>query len=564
MNIELLSDILKSNSEIENKGIWFISGKKEEFLSYKEMYKNSIGILGYLQSVGLKSRDELIFQIEDNKDFIQIFWACIMGGIIPVPLVVGNNEENKIRTLKIWTTLNNPKIITNKYNFDDLLDVKLSDDIEKVKEDIINSTIFIEDINVTAESKDFPDLKSDDIAFIQFSSGSTGKPKGVMLTHKNLIANTSDIALGLGIEASDSMLGWIPLTHDMGLIGNHLTSALMKINQYLIVTNAFIRRPLLWVNKVTEYKATLLAAPNFGFTYLLDYLINKAPDTTNTIDLSSVRLMINGAEPVSPKVCEEFLVYMGKFNLKKNVMLPAYGLAEATVAVTFPPLYEGVVPIIVDRSSLEIGKKVIELDCESDNSVTFVDLGYPVKHCKIRICDDENNEAEEMTYGHIQIDGDNATIGYYNNEEATNSLKTKDGWVNTGDLGFIRNGRLIVTGRFKDIIIVNGQNYYAHDIERVIESIDDVEIGDVVACAVPNNENEEGLVLFLLYKDDKDLFIKTMEKVKNHILNKMGLAAKEVVPIKTIPKTMSGKVQRYKLVNSYIHGEYNQIISELV
>ena len=565
MKAKLLNDIWKNNSEIEDRGIRFINGEdSEEFLSYKELYGNSIRILGYLQSVGVKSKEELIFQIDDNRSFIEIFWACIMGGIIPVPVSVEYNEENSTKLFKIWQKLNSPKLITSKFILKNIINVELSDNIKEIRDEIVNKVVLIEDINTTKNLACFEYGKENDIAFIQFSSGSTGDPKGVILTHKNIITNIKDMANEFKMESIDSGLSWIPLTHDMGLIGAHFTQNLMQINQYIMPTSTFMRTPLLWIKKASQYKVTMMASPIFGYTYLLNYLKKDELCKIYDIDLSSVRIMANGAEPIVNKVCDEFLECMSKYKLNKNTIMPIYGLAEATLGVTFTLLNEEVVSIIVDRNSLDIGNKVIERECERDNTVTLIDVGHAIKHCEIRICDDKDSEVNEMIVGHIQISGDNVISGYYNDSRATKNLFTKDGWLKTGDLGFIRNGRLIITGRYKDVLIVNGQNYYVHDIERIVKCIDNIEVQEVVACAVPNIEDgKEELILFLLNKKSNDEFIKVNDKIKDYVLNKIGLEVKEVVPVKEIPKTVSGKIQRYKLAKYYIEGKYKEIIDEL-
>jgi acyl carrier protein len=211
-----------------------------------------------------------------------------------------------------------------------------------------------------------------------------------------------------------------------------------------------------------------------------------------------------------------------------------------------------------------MGKEIREISREHKDSVVFADEGYPVQDCDVRICDDRDLPVCDGIVGQIQIRGKNVTKRYYNNQKATREAFTSDGWLRTGDLGFFRNGRLIVTGRLKDIIFINGQNYYPHDLERIIENIEGVETGRVVVCGVYNYEKQEDeVVVFLRYKNHLETFIPFIRSIKKLILNQTGLEVREVLPIKSIPKTTSGKVQRYKLVEEYQKGNFKSITQEL-
>lgn len=560
-----LIDIIEERKHTENKGITFIEGLHEErFLSYKELYLKAHNILQYLRDFGLRPKDELVFQIENNEKFIILFWACILGGIIPVPVSIGRNEELRLKVFRIWAYLNNPYMIVQKKHFE-----QLKESFPERSAKIQQRVIWTEDILNGSRSpidKSSASLVSNsvvsplEIAFIQFSSGSTGDPKGVMLTHKNLITNITDIANCSKITTKDANLTWMPLTHDMGLIGVHLTGIFVGINQFLMNTKLFIRRPLLWIKKVNEHRATLLYSPNFGFKYFLSAL----KQTENSWDLSCVRLIYNGAEPISFDLCHKFLDTLSPYGLKKNVMYPVYGLAEGSLAISFPVPGEKIRAIRVDRHHLNIGKKIKE-DNHQATSVTLVDTGSPITHCSVRITDADHNVTGDDTVGHIEIKGDNVTRGYYNNQDSTAKVMRKDGWLNTGDIGFMRNGHLFITGRAKDIIFVNGENYYSHDLERVAEELEGVELGKIVAAGVPNKETQEDEIIFFVIFKSKDLkaFAELANALKHHLHTKTGLTIKHIIPVIRFPKTTSGKVQRFKLTEAFINGEYNKFIEDL-
>jgi len=554
--------MIVSRENEDKKGITFILGDTEEcFVSYKELYFSALSLLHRLQCRGFKPKDEVIFQIDDNHKFVCTFWACILGGMIPVPVTTGTNDEHKLKLFKIWSVLNNPKIIATE-DFIGKLEVYadkngLSGQMEVIK----SRTEFIYDSLDMGCFGKIHDSQPDDTAFIQFSSGSTGEPKGVIITHRNVLINLTSVIEWTKIDSNDSGLNWMPLTHDMGLIGTHIKGVLACINQYNIQTQLFIRHPTLWLQKASEHRVTLMYSPNFGYKHFLKFF---NPDLKKDWDLSNVRFIYNGAEPISLDLCNEFLDLMEQYGLKRNTMYPVYGLAEGTIAVTFPKPGEEIKSFCFNRNNLGTGDTVVETVKDDAKGITFVDVGYPIYNCNMRICDMNDLDLGENRIGYIQIRGGNVTKGYYNNEVATKQAVTSDGWLNTGDLGLLRNGRLIITGRAKDIIFMAGQNYYSHDIERVAESVEGMELGKVVATGVYNQNTKcDELVLFVLFKQKAENFVSLVRELKSRINREIGIEVSEVIPVKNIPKTTSGKVQRYKLRDRYTSGEFDGIRSEL-
>ncbi len=559
---DTLVDLIISRKDETEKGITFILGDTEErFVSYKELYYTSASILYNLQSAGFRQKDEVIFQIDDNQKFIYAFWACVLGGMIPVPVTTGTNDEHKLKFFKIWNILSNPRMIGNADFVTKLETFAVKNDLTEKMNNIKDRTVFLEDLAISDKFGQISYAKPEDIAFIQFSSGSTGDPKGVIITHKNVIINLSSVIRWAGIDSNDAGLNWMPLTHDMGLIGTHIKDILACINQYNIQTQLFIRHPSLWMQKASEHKVTLLYSPNFGYKHFLKFY---QPDSDKDWDLSNIRLIYNGAEPISVDLCDEFIDKMARYGLRRTAMHPVYGLAEGTIAVTFPNPGEDIRALTLNRDYLGIGDTVRECVKEDIKGCTFIDVGYPIYNCYMRICDEQNNDLGENRVGYIQIRGGNVTSGYYNNTEATQKTITSDGWLITGDLGFMREGRLVITGRAKDVIFITGQNYYSHDIERIAESIDCMELGKVAAVGVFNDKLKyDQLVMFLMFKQKVENFIPLVKDLKKVISEKLGIEVSEVIPVKNIPKTTSGKVQRYKLRESYINGEYDAVMHEI-
>ena len=556
-----LSDILVNVAEESLNGVIFITDDKgEDFLSYRELFNKSIRILGSLDLIGLKQGDEVVFQIDDAKNYICIFWACILGGYIPVPLSVGFLEENSNKLINAWKTLRCPWLITTEVIYAKLIESFWERiDFNRM---IKGRLIYCSHLEQSDRKGTIKKLSPDKIAFIQFSSGSTNLPKGVVLTHENILTNSCAIIKRAELTNKDSSLNWMPLTHDMGLIGFHITPLVVGINQYQLRTATFIRNPGLWLAKASEHKISLLASPSFGMKHFLNWFERNQDKRW---DLSNIRLIFNGAEPISFSLCEEFLSKLKIFGLRNNAIFPCYGLAEASLAVTLPSVDEVLQKVSLDRSSIKIGEPVKHVS-ENSNNISFVDVGFPVEEMGIRICDEEARNLPTEFVGHIQIKGRSVTKGYYDKDHIREEAYTNDGWLNTGDIGFLKeDNHLIVTGRSKEIIFINGSNYYPHDLELIIsQQCKDIEMGRVAICSVPSVEIfSEEIIAFVQYRKAIDGFFGILEAVKSIVVEKVGICIKEVIPVHHIPKTTSGKIQRCKLKQKYIDGEFDSVILQI-
>ncbi|MFB7816379.1 amino acid adenylation domain-containing protein [Paenibacillus chitinolyticus] len=558
-----LIDIFQDRRGQAEKGITYISGDRDElYESYGELFEHALQALHYLQSRGMEPGDELLMQIDENRTFLHVFWGCLLGGIVPVPVTVGSNDEHKMKLFKIWDTLRRPYLISDAKVLGSLEKYARQQGLEQAFGVLAQKALPTESLDYGSEAKGiiYP-VEPDRLAFIQFSSGSTGDPKGVMLTHENLVHNIRDAAAESELDDNDAYLGWMPLTHDLGLIAFHLTCVIGNVNQFIMPTALFIRRPSLWLKKASEHRVTLICSPNFGYKFFLD---QYKPEAAKDWDLSRIRIIYNGAEPISTEVCDRFLSAMAVHGLRRSAMFCVYGMAEACVGVAHPPLNEGIKAVHLNREHLTIGEAVVPVAPEERCCVTFVDVGYPMASCDFRICDDNHLPLPDDVIGHIQIRGKNVTSGYYNNPQATAKAMTKDGWLVTGDLGFMRSGRLIITGRAKDIIFVNGQNVYPHDMERVAEEVDGVELGKVAVCGVRDpGTGQDRIVLFVIYTKKPENFVPLIVKLRHHLNERGGWEVRDVVPVRRLPKTTSGKVQRYKLAQQYMAGEYDEVSGRL-
>ena len=555
-----LVETIQSHANTD-RTVTYIDGKDKELtISYADLYARAQNRLHALQQRGLSQGDECIIFLRSNEDFIDIFWSCILGGIIPVPVAVGISDEHRSKLFKIFSKLERPHLYTSDDLTERLQAYAEEHQQQATYENIKSKTLLVDEIKpITGEGK-IHTPASDDLAFIQFSSGSTSDPKGVMLTHKNIMTNLNAIGEGAQYTDRDISFSWMPLTHDMGLIGFHLNMVAYNMSQCLMATELFSRRPLLWMEKVSEYKATVLCSPNFGYKHFLKSLSKKSLEN---VDLSKVRLIYNGAEPISTELCDTFLKTMKDYGLRRETMFTVYGMAEATLAVSFPEVNKEFRAVHVDRHQLNVGEKVKFIYQANQDALSFAIVGKPVLDCKVRIADKENVFPDE-TVGSIQISGPNVTQGYYKNEEANHAAMTSDGWLDTGDLGFMYNGELIITGRAKDIIFANGLNYYPHDLEDLLNEIEGLELGKVVVYGVWNDKlQRDELVIFILYRADIKDFIALAKQAAKVLNEQSGLEVDHVIPVNRIPKTTSGKVQRRILGDAYANGEYADILAEI-
>jgi acyl-CoA synthetase (AMP-forming)/AMP-acid ligase II/acyl carrier protein len=555
-----LTDLL-ADARSKDREIRFIDGENDESkLTYLELWDRSVALLGSLQARGMQPGDELIIFSKSNESFVVAFWAAVLGGIVPVPVAVGISDEHRLKLFRILSQLERATLFTESDLLARLLEFSTQRELNDITAVLNTKTTLIGDVDPAANGVIF-ESSPDDIAFIQYSSGSTSDPKGVVLSHRNLCTNIRAIVEACNWTEDDQSLSWMPLTHDMGLIGYHLSVLGVGMNHAVMDTSVFVRRPLLWMSKANELRATQLCSPNFGYKHFLKLFQRKG---LADLDLSCVKLILNGAEPISWELCEEFLESLAPHGLKRAAMFPVYGLAEATVGVSIPEPGTEYSRITVDRHSLRVGETFRELEPGDDHAVSFVRVGNAIRDVSIRITDDNDQTLESGKVGNILLHGGSVTERIYGDESATTELFTNDGWLRTGDCGVIVDEQLVITGRQKDIIIVNGQNYYPHDIEEIIARLDGLDLNKVVvAGATPKGGQTEELIAFILYRQSIEGFVPMIEQVRDLVGEQTGLEIDNVIPVSRIPKTTSGKVQRSKLLQAYFDGEFDAVMEEL-
>ncbi len=560
-NFTTLGELIESNRD-RPRSVTYLEGEQNErSVTFAQLYERALGILHHLQRLGAKPGDKLILFLSDNEPFIDAFWAAILGGIIPVPVAIGISDEHRHKLLRIADKLVNPFLYTERRALERIGAFAGTVGAGKTFDALKVRTFLVDQLDDISRPGRPHRARPHDTAFIQFSSGSTSEPKGVVLSHRNIIANYFGANDSARFSSDDVSLSWMPLTHDMGLIGFHIFMFAHGAHPHLMPTELFVRRPMLWLTLATRKRATILCSPNFGYRHYLKVLGDRPVDG---LDLSSVRLIFNGAEPISVSLCDEFLRRMTPARLAPAAMYPVYGLAEASLAVTFPKPGTGYRRLHLDRHQLTVGARVQEAAAATRDAVELMGLGYPILHTQLRIVDNEERLLPEDTVGHIQISGDNVTRGYFEDPDSNARAFSSDGWLRTGDLGVLHAGELYVTGRDKEILFVNGQNYYPHDLESIAQHAHGLDLGKVVVAGVrPAGAQADELIVFVLHRGDLKEFVSIATEVTRLVNEHTGLEVAQVVPVKRIPKTTSGKIQRHLLEQGYVEGEFAAELAEL-
>jgi 1-acyl-sn-glycerol-3-phosphate acyltransferase len=401
-------------------------------------------------------------------------------------------------------------------------------------------------------------VHADDVAFIQYTSGSTGQPKGVALTHANLLANVRAMAIAVQATPRDVFVSWLPLYHDMGLIGAWLGSLLVGFPLFVMSPLAFLARPRRWLEAITRYGGTLSAGPNFAYELCLKRL---ADDDLAGLDLRSWRLAFNGAEAVGPDTVRRFSERFAACGLAPTAMTPVYGLAEASVGLLFPPLGR-VAPIdCIERERFSRERRALPASAGDATALRFVACGRPLPGHEVRIVDAEGRELGERSEGRLEFRGPSATSGYWRNPEQTARL-LHDGWLDSGDRAYAAEGDIYLTGRVKDIVIRGGRNLYPQEIEEAVGAVDGIRKGCVAAFGSADRDSGTERLVVLAEVPAQRLrdaagLAALRDAVGRAVVGAIGEPADAIVlaPPHTVLKTSSGKVRRSACRERYERGE---------
>ncbi|MDI6830844.1 MAG: fatty acyl-AMP ligase [Actinomycetota bacterium] len=399
----------------------------------------------------------------------------------------------------------------------------------------------------------------EDVALVQFTSGSTSEPRGVVLTHANIMANARAIARKAKVTHHDRVVSWMPLYHDMGLIGFLVTALSCGTDLVLMSPQRFVSDPGLWLRALSDHRATITGGPNFSYALSTRVLEGgRAGD----LDLSSLRLALNGAEPVDPEAMDGFVRAGSEYGLKPEVPYPVYGLAEATLAVTFPQPGKRYRVDHVSRHDIEDAGVASPAEPGEEGTRALISLGTPLEGVGLRVLKEDGSEAGERELGEVCVSGPCVMQGYWGDEAAT-ARAIREGWLHTGDLGYLAGGELYLVGRIKDMVIIGGRNLFPEDVERCAERVSGMRKGNAVAFGVRTRRGKERLVLVGETRlSCAEAARETARAVSEAVREEIGVPVREVilVPAGTLPKTSSGKKRRFLCRELYL-GERLQAVA---
>lgn len=521
---------------------------QESIISYGELLQSATAVAQGLLHRGLSPQQTVGIMLPTSSDFFSAFFGVILAGGVPVPIYPPFRAHLIEEYIKHET-----KILTNAMTHT-LITFTAVSSLSAVLREYVQS---LKDVTTVPELSrgqyDFPlpTLDSQQLALIQYTSGSTGDPKGVQLTHENLLSNIRSIGSVLKIQPQDVVVSWLPLYHDMGLIGTWLGSLYYGVPITIMSPITFLTHPEKWLWAIHYHRATISAAPNFAYELCLTKINEKK---LVGLDLSSWRIAFNGAEAIYPKTLERFIKKFGAYGFKSTSMYPVYGLAENSVALTIPEIGKGPQIDHVDRHAMDEHNQAKPVDADTKNRHEFVSCGKPIPEHFIRIVDEAGQLLPERKAGHLQFQGPSAMQGYFQNPAAS-AEAFHDGWWSTGDLGYIAEGNLYITGRAKDIIIKAGRNIYPQEIEEIVEQVPGVRKGRVIAFGTPDKRNgtEKLIVVAETHEKDKAAQQTIHAAIIKCVATTIGIPPDEVItaPPDTISKTSSGKLQRNACKKAY-------------
>lgn len=522
-------------------------GGAERHISYRQLYHDAVAMSANLAARGVKTGDRVLIVLPTSIEFVTCFFAIQFLRAVPVPAYppVGLRMHAGLERLAVIATRAGCRLCVTSPRLRALLGDLL------VRAPVVKSLVTVDEISGGEEPNDRFRSAGESPALIQFTSGSTGNPKGVLLTHRNVVSNIHAIGQALRINRTDVLVSWCPLYHDMGLIGI-LFSVYWRLPLVLMSPTSFLARPSRWLWAIHNHRGTLSTAPNFGYGLCVSRV---SPEERAGLDLSSWRFAMNGAEPVNYHTLVDFERVYGPHGFSLERLYPVYGLAESTLAVTFPRPGSGVRHELVDRQELANGRAVLS---SGKGAMAVVSVGRAIPGHVVAVVDEKGAALAEREVGHVVVLGNSIMQGYHGDEEASARV-LRDGWLWTGDLGYFADQNLYLTGRAKDVIIIRGRNLYAEDLERVAERVPGVRPGCAVAFGVDACEGgvERAVLVAETRSRDKEERAALADLIRHRIAEFCDVELHDVVMARpgTVPKTSSGKRQRSRCRQLYVAGQ---------
>jgi fatty-acyl-CoA synthase len=520
--------------------ITFVTGHETGPVPWSQLHEEAKACAAALQARGIGVGSHVSLLAPTSRSLVTAIQAVWLAGatvvVLPLPMRLGSLEEFVAQTRARVKGADTDLLLA-----DDDLAAFLEPDPSDPPLALLGELMPWAEGRPTAADFVAPEIDPESLAILQFTSGSTSDPKGVMLPHRVVVTNLDGVAAAAELDPSDDVLvSWLPLYHDMGLIGLLSLSMYSGTDLVLGAPQDFMAAPARWMQWISDFGGTATAGPNFSYA-----LAARALKRMEGLDLSRWRVALNGAEPVDPAQFDEFCEAAGRHGFRPGAAFPAFGMAEVAIGGSFPPPMRGIAVDVVDKVVLETERFAAPVEPGAEGSRALAKLGRPIPGLEMRICDPATGDVmAEREVGELEIRGTSVTPGYYKHPEAT-AAAFHDGWLKTGDLAYLVDGELVICGRIKDVIIVGGRNVFPEDVERAVADVEGVRAGNVIAFGVEGRKGKEALVIVAETKVTEEADV-VRAAVSVRVREAIGLPAEEIVLVSpgTLPKTSSGKLQR--------------------
>ncbi len=533
------------------KGLNFhdMRGNLERVYPYSEMREDALAMAYRMANSGIGKEDRVALVAETGPEFAALFCACVYIGAWPVPLPLPTTfggKESYIDQLSVQLQSSDPKILIYPPEIADMASAA-------VERQGCQGEDWDTFAKRSAAEAELPELNPDDICYLQYSSGSTRFPQGVAVTHKALLHNLFGHSNSMDIGTNDRVVSWLPWYHDMGLVGCFLSLIANQVSVDYLKTEHFARRPLAWLDLISRNEGdTISYSPTFGYDICARRISSKS-NVAERFDLSRWRIAGNGADMIRPDVMQNFVNAFSDAGFKAGAFTPSYGLAEATLAVTVMPPGEGIRVELVEEERLSGTKRDLSRPARYR---AIVNCGKPLADMEVQIRGENDEARGDHQIGKVWCRGPSVMHSYFRNPEATEECLV-DGWLDTGDMGYMADDYLFIVGRAKDMIIINGKNHWPQDIEWAVEQLPGFNHGDIAAFAIEMENGEEApAVLVHCRVSDPEERVKLRDEIADKVRSITGMnCVVELVPPRTLPRTSSGKLSRAKAKKLYLSGE---------
>ncbi|MEH3041362.1 MAG: fatty acyl-AMP ligase [Sphingomonas paucimobilis] len=534
-----------------NRGLNFhdARGTLKRPYPFREMRADALQQAYRLIAKGVRPNDRIALIAETGAEFAALFFGVVYAGAWPVPLPLPTSfggREAYVEQLRVQLASCDPKTLFYPAELEAMAgEAARIAGVEGIDWESFSTAEAVE--------VELPRASSDDICYLQYSSGSTRFPHGTEITHAALLNNLSAHSHGMQLVEDDRCISWLPWYHDMGLVGCFLSVVANQVSTDYLKTEDFARRPLAWLDLITRNTGNSISySPTFGYDICARRMSSQTK-AADRFDLSRWRLAGNGADMIRPDVMQSFVDAFADAGFKASAFLPSYGLAEATLAVAIMPPGEGIIVELVEETELSGGTGRAD---RPQRYRAIVNCGKPVKDMAVEIREEDGTPLPERAIGKLWCKGPSLMSGYFRDEEATAACMV-DGWLDTGDMGYLSDGYVYIVGRAKDMIIVNGKNHWPQDIEWAVEQLPGFKAGDIAAFAITTPGGEETpAVLVQCRASDEGERQRLREEIRERVRSVTGMnCVIELVPPRTLPRTSSGKLSRAKARKLYLEGE---------